>query len=316
MSVKRTVSTGLKLLVSLVLMAWLYRHVDLTGLGAIIAGTRLELLALVFALLFFNTAISTLKWRILLKADDVSLPFGSLLASYMVGSFFNVFLPSNIGGDAYRIYDVARQSAKPVHTFASVFVDRLSGFCALAIMGFVFPLSSLGLFSDSRVLWLPLLVFAAIVLLIWGLYQQKLLRWGLHLTRLDRIGRIGTSLDQFLDSIATYRSKDGVMTRIMGVSFCFQFTVIVCVYVLSQAIGMHIPFVFFCVFVPLISLLEALPISIFGLGLRDAGYVFFFTQVGASREDGLAMALLYVAVSLVYAAVGGLVFAVKRGARR
>ena len=312
MSLKRTLGTGLKLAVSLTLMAWLYRRVDLTGIGSVIAGTHLGLLLVVFALLFFNTAISTLKWQILLKADDVVLPFNNLLASYMVGTFFNVFLPSNIGGDAYRIYDVARQSAKPVHTFASVFVDRLSGFCALAIMGFIFPLSSLGLLSGRRVLLLPLLVFAAIVLLIWGLYQQRLVRWGLRVTRLDRIAVISRSLDQFLGSITTYKEKPGVLTRIMGVSFCFQFTVIICVYVLSRAVGIQIPFVFFCAFVPLISLLEALPISIFGLGLRDAGYVFFFTQVGHTREGGLAMALLYVAVSLVYAAVGGLVFAFKR----
>ena len=230
----------------------------------------------------------------------------------MIASFFNIFLPSNIGGDAYRIVDIAKQSSRPVHTFASVFIDRLSGFLALSIMGFVFPLAGHGMLEESKVLFVPLGVFVVIVIMIWSLYNQKLLRWGLKITRIDRIKKISSMVDQFLDSVTAYKEKQGVIAKIMGVSFVFQFTVIMFVYLLSTTIGFNIPFLYFCMFVPLISLIEAIPASIYGVGLRDAGYVLFFTQVGRTREDALVMALLYVAVTLLYALVGGVIFVVKK----
>jgi uncharacterized protein (TIRG00374 family) len=309
---KQRITFVIKLLISSGLIFFLYRKVDFGEIISMVSNIDKILLLVLFGILFFNTVISTLKWKILLLADDIHLPFRNLLSSYMIASFFNIFLPSNIGGDAYRIVDIAKQSSKPVHTFASVFIDRLSGFLALAIMGFVFPLAGCGMLEDSRVLFVPLAVFVVIVVMIWALYNQKLLRWGLRITRIEKIGKISSMVDQFLESVTAYKEKQGVIAKIMGVSFVFQFTVITFVYLLSTTIGFNIPFLYFCMFVPLISLLEAVPASIYGVGFRDAGYVLFFTQVGRTREDALMMALLYVAVTLLYALIGGIIFVIKK----
>ena len=309
---RQRLTTIIKLAISAGLVFILYRKVDFGEIFSLIGNINILWLLLLFGLLFFNTAISTLKWKILLLADDIHIPFKSLLSSYMIASFFNIFLPSNIGGDAYRIVDIAKQSSRPVHTFASVFIDRLSGFLALAVMGFVFPLAGHGMLENSRVLFVPLFVFVVITAMIWALYNQKIVYWGLRVTRLERIGRLKEMAEQFLDSVTAYKEKQGVLAKIMGVSFVFQFTVIVFVYLLSTAVGFDIPFIYFCMFVPLISLMEAIPASIYGVGFRDAGYVLFFSQVGHPREDALVMALLYVAVTLLYALIGGIVFVFKR----
>ncbi|MCK5529369.1 MAG: flippase-like domain-containing protein [Kiritimatiellae bacterium] len=309
---KQKITFAIKLLISVGLVAFLYSKINLGDVVSLVANIDGVFLLILFGILFFNTVISTLKWKILLLADDIHLPFKNLLSSYMIASFFNIFMPSNIGGDSYRIVDIAKQSSKPVHTFASVFIDRLSGFFALSIMGFVFPLVGRGLLEDSKVLFVPFGIFLIIVIMIWSLYNQKLLRWGLRITRIDRIKKVSSMIDQFLDSVTAYKEKKGVIPKIMGVSFVFQFTVILFVYLLSTTIGYNIPLIYFCMFVPLISLLEAIPASIYGIGFRDAGYVIFFTQVGRTREDGCTMAFLYVAVTLLYALIGGVMFVVKK----
>jgi len=99
----------------------------------------------------------------------------------------------------------------------------------------------------------------------------------------------------------------------MLVSFVFQFTVITCIWLLSLGLGFDIPYFYFCVFVPFVSLMEALPISIFGLGIRDASYVFFFTRVDLPEVQALTLALAYVVVSLVYALSGGVIFMLRPG---
>jgi uncharacterized protein (TIRG00374 family) len=318
MTAKRCFGTALKLGISLTLMFLLYRRIEIGKLAAILGQMNFLMLVPLFILLFFNTFISSVKWHVLLRADDIDVPLRSLVGSYLIGSFFNVFLPSNIGGDVYRIVDVARRSSKPVNTFASVFVDRLSGFFALAIMGFVFPAAGYLLLPGGRILILPLAVFALITVMILLLYQQGIVRALMQWFRLDRAPRMRNFVEQFLGSITAYKRKQNVVAKVMGVSFLFQFSVIVCIYLMAVAIDIRIPLAFFFLFVPLVLLMEALPVSIYGLGLRDAGYLFFFTQVGRGRpvEEAASMSLLYVTVTLVYASLGGIVFAARRRIRQ
>jgi len=313
---KSKVISLLRVVVSAVLIYLLYGRLDLPGLALRLQGVLWAPMVLFFVLLFFNSVISAAKWRILLHADATDVPFRTLLGSYLVGTFFNVFLPSNIGGDAYRIYDIAKRSARPVNTFASVFADRLSGFIALAVLGLCFPLLGYGLLDRHRMLLLPLAVFVALGGVVWLLFQQGVIRRVLSMPPLNRFERLSRTAEKFLASIDVYRRRPGLMTKVMAVSFLFQFTVIVAVFLLSVALGLRVPFFYFCVFVPLISLLEAMPLSIYGVGLRDSGYVFFLTQVGHSREEAAAMSVLYVAATLIYSSVGGVIFLLKRDAAR
>jgi len=304
-----------KLVFSAALLFLLYRRVDFGLLAARFRGLGLWPMAGFFGLLFFNTAISAAKWKILLNADDTPVPFPKLLKSYFIATFFNVFLPSNIGGDAYRIYDIARHSSRPVNTLASVFADRLSGFMALSFFGLVFPLLGFGMIGGRRMLLLPLAVFAGLAGLVWLLFQKSLLRSILSRPPWNRWWRLKDAAESFLRSVDAYRRRPRVMTRVMAVSFVFQFSVIVAVYLLGRALDLGVPFFPFCIFMPLVSLLEAMPVSIYGIGLRDSGYVFFFTQIGRSREEAAALSLLYVASTLVYSAIGGIVLMCERNSR-
>ena len=308
---KKRILLLLKILVSAGLVGWLYSRVEVADILAAFRSVNLWLVGLVFLLFFLNTVISSVKWRILLHADGIKMPLPSLVMSYLVGTFFNLFLPSNIGGDAYRVYDIARFSDRPAHAFASVFADRLSGFVALVTLGALAALGACTLLPDARVLLLALAAFAGILFLIWLLYQERLLRWGMSITRMSRIARVQGFFDKFMDSLRVYRTHPGLLVKVLGISVCFQVTAVVCIWLMARALQIEAPLLLFFAFVPLISLLEALPISVYGLGVRDASYVFFFGFAGVAREQALAMALLYVAVTLIYALSGGIIFVLR-----
>jgi hypothetical protein len=194
-----------------------------------------------------------------------------------------------------------------------VFADRLSGFLALAVFGLVFPLFGRRVLSEPEILLLPVVTFAGLLGVVWMLWARRPAEWVLALPPVRRLPRVETLGHRFLDSMAAYRRGPRVIARVMAISFVFQFTIVVAVAMLGAALGLRIPFLYYCVFVPLISLLEAIPISIYGLGLRDTGYVLFLTQVGHTRGEAAALSLLYVSASLVYASVGGLIWAFRRG---
>ena len=304
-----------KLGVMAVLLAVLYRNVDFAAFRAALAGMEWRWLPPIYAMLLLNTTLSSMKWKMLLKADGVQVSLGTLLSSYLTATFFNLFMPSSIGGDAYRVVDAGRHGGA-AKSFASVFADRLTGFLALAVWGLLFSAIGWSRLPDKRILWLPVLVFGLMAAMVFALVQRRMLVAVLRAFRIDRLKKLDAFIHRVLDSMAAYRGDRRLLARVFGISLFFQMMAITIIFSIATALGWQVPFVYFCIFVPLITLGEALPISIFGIGVRDSLYVFFFAQAGAAREQALSLALVYVLITIVYSLFGGVVFLLRRSPAR
>ena len=300
-----------KFVVMAILLAVLYHNVDFAAFRAALVDLRCGWLPLIYGLFLLNTTISSWKWKMLLASDGVQVPMGRLLSSYLIATFFNLFMPSSIGGDAYRVVDTGRHGGS-AKSFASVFADRLTGFLALAIWGLLFSGIGWSRLPDKRILWLPALVFGLMAAMVFALVQRRMLVAVLRAFRIDRLAKLDAFIHRVLDSMAAYHGDRKLMAKVFGISLFFQMMAITIIFCISKAMGWQVPFIYFCIFVPLITLGEALPISIFGIGVRDSLYVFFFAQGGATREQALSMALVYVLITLVYSLVGGILFLLRR----
>jgi uncharacterized protein (TIRG00374 family) len=301
----------LKAAVSAALLGLVLSRVDPAAVGAVFAGIVPWLFLPVITLYFVNTLISAWKWSLLLGADGFAIPFPSLVRSYLIGTFFNIFLPSSIGGDAYRVWDLSRRSSRTAEGFASVFADRLTGFLALSAWGLLFSLVGLSFLGDKSIVLLPLLAFIVLLSAV-----PVMLRWGrplLALFRLDRHPAVMRFFDRMVSSADAYRTSPGLLFRAALLSLLFQFLVIFLVYLMGGMLRLGAPFLAYCMFVPLITLIEALPVSIYGMGVRDVSYVFFFTRAGATQEQALSLSLLFLLVSIFYAfTFGGVAFLTRR----
>jgi uncharacterized protein (TIRG00374 family) len=257
-------------------------------------------------LFLINTVLSAQKWQLLLRSDGVHIPLSTLTVTYLVGSFYNMFLPSNIGGDSYRIYDIAKKSKQAVRSVASVFADRLSGFLALVILSCIASavvaerIGNLVFFSTPFIILIILLSF------LYALFKQTPFRFLLHITRLDRIEKIRDLTTKFFFSVSNYGADHVLLVQIMVISFAFQLSVIGVVYLLALSLHVSASFIYFVAFVPLITLMEALPISIYGIGIRDAGYVFLFSWAGLSDIQTRSLALLFLGATACYSLIGGI----------
>lgn len=300
-----------RLAISVALIVLLYRTLDLHALQERLVHLRAWPMALFLALLFVNTFISSWKWRLILRADNILVSQGKLFFSYFVAGFFTVLLPSTIGGDTYRVYDISRSGSKPGHIVASVFADRLTGFLALSILGLTFALLGFRLMPNPALLLIPLAVFGLLMAAAWCLWQQTPVRRMMALTRVDRVAALSRFANRFLDSMAAYRRRPRIILQAMAISFWFQANVILAIYAITLSLRIEIPLALLCIIVPVVSLIEAVPISIFGIGLRDSGYMLFFSQIGHTREEAGALAILYVALTFAYSALGGIAFIFK-----
>lgn len=302
---------ALKLIFTTLLLVLLYRRMDWMRFASILRGIRPVPLLGFYFICILNMWMSSLRWRMLLQADDLHISTSKLFTSHWIASFFNFCMPSNIGGDVYRVADIAQKSGKAVNALASVFADRLTGFVAMALMGFVFPLIGLNQVPPEKrlILLVPLAIFLCFILVVLLVWQQKILRWSVRFMPLKIRAKTMEILETFLASARSYGKQPAIPVKCLLISLAFQFNVIIAVFCVGTSLGLQIPFFLYCVFVPLVGLLEAVPFSINGMGFRDLGYVMFFTAANLKEptETAGVMAMLYMALTFIYASFGGII---------
>lgn len=277
----------LKLAVS---AALLYIVIAKTGLKQVLeALTSMSLTAFIGAifLYIFAQLISALRWKLLLPEG---IGMKKLFSLYMIGSFFNTFLPGIIGGDAVKGFYLYRATGKGSLALASIFMDRYIGFVVLiAICTVAFPFGYTYL-QGSRIEWiLPFTIVSFMV--------GSFLFFGL------RLGQRITFFSEFYNYFYLYRNQKGVIGKALILSVFIQFSGLLAVYILALGIGEHIPFLAVLVYMPLIILVSTLPISISGLGVREGAFVLFLGLIGVRPEAATAISLSW----FIAASIGSLI---------
>lgn len=282
-ALRNTAVIVLKLAVSSLALSAVFRKADAdhilhllkqAGPFVILASASLYVLAQVF---------STLRWRTLLFNE---FSFRRLFALYMIGSFFNSFLPGLIGGDAVKAYYLSKDARKVSTVLATVFMDRYIGFVALISIGMIaFPFS-LSFFSGTVYVWLMPSISGAFLL-------GSLLFFGLRIGR--RLKNIGEVYGYFSD----LRSRRPVVAQALSYSVLVQLLNILMVVLLSFRMNAGIPALSLFVFLPIVIAVTSLPISISGLGVREGAFVILLGLIGVSPEAATSLSLAWFVSSFI-----------------
>lgn len=258
----------------------LYFVISKTGADKVIStlkGINPLAFLLAVSIYIFAIYISSLRWRLLLHEE-----FGlrKLFSLYFIGSFFNHLLPGIIGGDAVKAYYLYKDTGKGGPAIASVFMDRYIGFTALMFVGLsAFPFG-LRYFRGSYIEWiLPLMVLLFLLgsFIIFGLKAGKRVRF----------------LSGLYDYFSLYKGKKPVLLKTFFLSLIVQVVIVFAVYVLSLGLKTEVPLLPLFIFVPIISTISSIPISISGLGVREASFVLLFGSLGIQPAEATAVSFAY-----------------------
>lgn len=319
---RATAKLLLKAGVSIGLVCLLYSKLDWGDIGARMKGADPGWLALALALMFANTLASAAKWRIFLAADGLRQSHAALWASYITASFFNLFLPSTIGGDAYRVADIGSRTGEHARVAASILADRITGFFALSAYGCAAALFARGQVDEWRG-WFPLPSAAALLALAGlaaALRSDRLFAAALWVVPFRRLRERASALAMKISgAMRRYAGRTAPLAAAVAISFLFQLNLILAVWAISRAVGLSIPLAPFFLFLPIKTFLEMIPVSVFGIGLRDLGYTIFMTAMGhgaAAPADAALISAAEVVLTVIYSSLGGLVFVCGRGGRR
>ncbi len=302
---KKNLSLILKIAISLGILYFLFSGMDLSAVIKTISTIRpISIIAAVLIILVIQV-ISSLRWQILLKKDFEAKYF-KLFSMYLIGMFFNNFLPTLVGGDLIKTYYLYKQTVKGSVALASIFLDRYSGFTALifnTVVALIFGhylLKGTGLTGFFLIL---VVGFVCASLVIWVDFMH---RWAMSILSKIHMYGINHKIDDFYKVLMGYKGHMMGFYKAFGLSVIVQGGVVIAYYILAWGIGMKVPLGYFFLFIPLATVASMVPISLAGLGVREGIFIYLFTKIGTSQEEALSLSLLFFFATLIISIIGGI----------
>jgi hypothetical protein len=298
----------LRILVSASLLYLVLREIDVTKLQAILHGSRWYLIAVAILLYCAGQMLCAYRWKLLMSPVRLDLPYWRVAALYFLGMFFNFFFPTLIGGDAVKIYYFSREAGEITRPTTTILMDRSTGMCALLLVAVV--VAGVAKIHLAGVALFPILLG---VFLLFGLANFILFfDPTYHLLAIVfqrvRLAKLEELTKRFHAAFSSYRRSSDRLLAAVALSLVFDIAMISFVYLAAMAIDWTVPFKYFCVFIPITALISMVPVTLYGLGLREFSFVYLFSQVGVAREAGLLLAFLWLFVILVSSLPGAIIY--------
>jgi len=312
-SLKR-LAFGVQVVVTAALLALLLRNLDWALFRSAFSRTPLWLYLASFAVLVVGQVLYVFKWGLVLGAMGLPVPFPRLAEQYLLGIFFNNFLPTMIGGDAARVYYLGRQEGYAT-VATSIFVDRGLGFLSMAAWG------------SALVWWLNITTPAFIVarnvltvlcvIMVAGLAAALTLRLAPIVALLRRaplLARVADTLELVRKRGRPLRRQPGVILAVLVAAFVY-FLPFGWVYQTFFRVsgGLDVPYAAILLVLIAIAILSNIPISVNGIGLREQLHYLLFASLGVSKELAVGISVIIFSQFLVLSVFGGLVWFRLRG---
>lgn len=261
-----------------------------------------------------TTPLHAIRWRLLLVAQGITLPFPWAHAVTWIGTFYNSVLLGGLGGDAARVYYVCRDAPQQrAAGVASIGLDRLIGLAVLLAISLAALIGKLGAVVNEPELQVFALISLGVLLAGAGagslVLYLPVARWPRWLR-----SRLGEPRIVLLEDLRE-RTRSSPRAHVTALAVCLIIWLLdfYSVWLLASGLGLRLPFLETCIAVSVAYAATALPVSVGGHGVREGALLFtlgvfgLISAEGPDRDAALLLALLVWAVTMIWSLVGGLV---------
>lgn len=301
---RRLFSLLIKAAISALLLYLSLRWVNLGEVGERLARVHADWLAIAGGTVLVQVGFLAMRWRSIVMASGVTLSGAAALRYSLIATFFNQTLPSTIGGDAARVWMLARNEAGWKNATYSVLIDRAVGLFALAVIVLAFLPWTLELVRD------PVARAATVAIGLAGVGGPL---------AFVAVGFGGRLLDRWWATrhvVAASRlawaicSSARVGFPVAALSLLIHTLTVATAWAAAKAIAAPLDFTVALSLIPPVVLVATIPVSIAGWGVRESAMIAAFTYAGLVQSDGLIVSLIFGAASFAVGALGGIVWIV------
>jgi len=288
------VNNILRIGVSVALLGYLAMRMDWVRVGQAVANLHWGYWLSAMAILAVTQVVSAWRWQLQARRLGLNSSLTQMTGFYFIGMFFNLMLPTSVGGDVVRAYYITGQGGRRLPGFVSVLVDRLNGLIVLLVMASAATALQYGQVPPWVCFFVwgtTLCAFGGIVLLPW------LARWGKN--GKDRVEQVRSML-QLL-------REPRLLLQTTALSIVIQAANIVLVWQIGLALSLdgNIGFGYYWILVPMVSVLTLLPVSLNGMGVREWGTAVLLAPLGVSETAAVTLSFLWFLVFICASLLGG-----------
>ena len=303
---RRRWALPLRIVISVLMLAVLYsRFPDLSWSEVAPTWSLTTAEWLLGAVLLTTVAmmLSALRWQRVLRAMDMPTSLRTLIPLAFAGQFVSNVLPTTIGGDVLRVSRLSKQNGETENTFASVVLERLSGWLVLPLITFfgllINPeLREQGEATVFAVLISALTLVGLIAIIVIADHPRLGGRFASREGWIRFVGAVHSG-------VARMRSHPGATVGIVLAGLLYQLVLCVAALMVAAALGFGwLGMTPLLAFFPAVLIAQVLPLGIAGLGVREGAFVLFLTPLGVPAEQAIALGLVLYAVNLIVSLAG------------
>lgn len=308
---------ALNVVISLCILVFIFTRVPFEQIVEIVRQSRPDLFLLAFVAGVFSLLISAWRWQILLRYLEYRYDLKTLSKLSFMAFFYNNFLPGGVAGEVARVamlpedknLTMDRQTHLTRIT-ATVVTDRVVGMIGIMLLAFFGFLFSRHLLANSKIMLLFGLLTFGILSVFAVLFSRRIQLWvkTVFAYPLRILSPVQNIFRDVTESLFVYRDNYTVFIKVIPLSIAANFWVVVYFFLLARAIEIPIGFFRLLVFVPFIEFISTIPISLSGVGIREAMTILLFASEGFTAAQAIAVSLLTFVILLMLGAVGGILF--------
>jgi len=290
------------------LFIYIFENIDFHQFGATLKNAKLGVLIFGFCVLWMGHYICIYRWRMLMRPLMPVPSLSHLFGIYCIGLFFNLTFPTVVGGDVVKMYYAGKPTKSYAQSFAATFLDRDAGMFAMMIIAciaiLIHPVGVPGI-PVSLIIWAAFGAFLAGNIAIFAPFLHRRLT---GLLRRLHLQKIAAKVDTISGAFLIMGKHKSLLLGSLLISFVNQLLVISVTWIMALGLRIDISPLWFLVFVPVITLISMVPVSLNGMGLREYAFMSLFGAIGVLRESCIALGLLSSIVLILSSLPGGIVY--------
>jgi uncharacterized membrane protein YbhN (UPF0104 family) len=298
---------------SLVLLVWLFITIDYKHMWHQIKDSDVRYMAAAGIIFFLINFLIVWRWRILMKAVGLKAKSLSSIRWYFIGLFFNLAPISTVGSDVIRGFGLAQEVGHKPKIFASIVLDRLSGFAGIVILAAAAFLIGHGIINNKLVIWAIVILSIVSAAIAVMLFSHRIFSFACK--AFEGLPKVKDNLMRLHFDIVLLKGNQKRGWEAIAISVVAQIVLAIEFYLSAKGLHQNIDLKYFIIFSPIVCVVTSLP-SIGGLGFREIGWVYLLPLVGVSREMAGGISLINSAFTIVNGLLCGLFYVTTLSAGR
>lgn len=301
---------------TIILLYLIFKKINFLKILAIIQMSNMFYLLLSLIIVFLFQLLSVYRWKISLNENIVYIKYHILLHYHFISIFLQNYLPSGFGGDIVKGFLALKGNPK-IRVASSILISRIFGLFSLIILANIALFSSnINNITIDKLKWYGFFIFILFVIFLALLFNKTTQKFFIKIYKLVKIKQLKKfELNIFFEKMNTYKNIK-IIIFLFIISFILQIMPIFTAYFVFLSINIQINIIYFFLYIPIITFISFLPISLNGLGIREGLYYYFFQNHINSNDKLLTVILLILLIRIFYSLIGGILILLKKNAAK